>query len=82
MRQKMINLCPRTFEQASKMENFSQWVRMKLLDEYYKVGVESEYLFRCGCCTLQLVKETRHAPNCPSCTWKMTFVHSELVGTE
>ena len=31
MRQKMINLCPTTYEIARKMPNFSEWVRRKLL---------------------------------------------------
>tara|TARA_R100000655_G_scaffold7085_1_gene19529 strand:- start:423 stop:596 length:174 start_codon:yes stop_codon:yes gene_type:complete len=31
MRQKMINLCPTTYEMSQKMPNFSAWVRRKLM---------------------------------------------------
>jgi len=31
MRHKMVNLCPTTFEIASKMDNFSAWIRIQLL---------------------------------------------------
>jgi len=78
----MINLCPTTFEIASKMPNFSEWVRKELAKLGKDSFIDEEYLFRCGCCTAQLVKANRHAPSCPNCAWKMTFVHSELVGTE
>jgi len=37
MRQKLITLCPNTFEIAQKMPNFSRWVRQQLLE-----SVESE----------------------------------------
>ena len=30
MRQKMITLCPTTWEMASKMKNFSAWIRLQL----------------------------------------------------
>ena len=38
MRQKMITLCPTTWEYASKMKNFSGWVR-KQLEEHAKAEV-------------------------------------------
>ena len=31
MRHKMVNLCPTTFEIASRMDNFSAWIRIQLL---------------------------------------------------
>lgn len=31
MRQKMITLCPTTYEIAKKMPNFSSWVRLQLM---------------------------------------------------
>jgi len=37
MRQKLITLCPNTFEIAQKMPNFSKWVREQL-----SASVESE----------------------------------------
>jgi len=36
MRQKLITLCPNSFELAMKKSNFSQWVRTKLLEEVEK----------------------------------------------
>jgi len=33
MRNKMITLCPTSYELAQKMPNFSAWVRMKLLED-------------------------------------------------
>jgi len=33
MRQKLITLCPTSFEEAKKMPNFSAWVRAKLLEK-------------------------------------------------
>jgi len=35
MRQKMITLCPTTFEVAKKMPNFSSWVRLKLMEIHF-----------------------------------------------
>ena len=40
MRQKMINLCPTTYELARKMPNFSAWIRRKILDMHDYVDVE------------------------------------------
>ena len=40
MRQKMINLCPRTYDLAKKMPNFSGWVRRKILELHDYVDVE------------------------------------------
>jgi len=36
MRQKLITLCPNTWELAMKKPNFSQWVREQLLKETRK----------------------------------------------
>jgi hypothetical protein len=33
MRHKMVSLCPTTYEKAQKIENFSKWVRSKLLED-------------------------------------------------
>ena len=33
MRQKMVTLCPTTFELASKKRNFSAWIRRMLSEE-------------------------------------------------
>lgn len=34
MRNKMITLCPTSYELAQKMTNFSGWVRQKLLEDH------------------------------------------------
>ena len=31
MRNKMVTLCPTTYEIASRMDNFSAWIRIQLL---------------------------------------------------
>lgn len=36
MRNKMITLCPTTYELAQKMPNFSSWVRMKLMEMHFQ----------------------------------------------
>jgi len=36
MRQKLITLCPNSWEIASKKPNFSKWVRDKLLNDEYQ----------------------------------------------
>jgi len=36
MRQKLITLCPNSFELAQKMPNFSRWVRRQLLESIEK----------------------------------------------
>jgi len=82
MRQKMINLCPATFETAYQMENFSEWVRMKLKEEALMGNPFAEtYLHLCviGC---QKVTEYKNSPMCPQHRIRMKLVPSKLVGTE
>lgn len=55
MRNKMITLCPTTYEFAQKMPNFSSWVRLKLMEEYVITQNESKYE--------PIVKE-KQCPNC------------------
>jgi ribosomal protein L37AE/L43A len=52
MRHKMINLCPTTFEIASKMKNFSGWVRQELLKQHQEQQEkEDSYTrYRCPSC--------------------------------
>tara|TARA_B110000495_G_C23001708_1_gene591254 strand:- start:1091 stop:1357 length:267 start_codon:yes stop_codon:yes gene_type:complete len=76
MRQKLITLCPNSFELAQKKLNFSEWVRSKLLEEG---GVEEKpietYLMKCPM-GHQMVKKNKHAPLCPQCQFRMTYVPS------
>lgn len=44
----MISLCPTTFEMASKMKNFSGWVRKELLKQH--VEPEPIQRFQCPSC--------------------------------
>jgi len=70
----MINLCPTTFEQASKIANFSEWVRMKIKEE--NIRADSTYLHVCvvGC---QKVTEYERSPMCPKHKIRMTILQSE-----
>ena len=47
MRQKMINLCPTTYDLAKRMPNFSGWVRRKILEmhDYEAVGWRKEIVY-------------------------------------
>jgi hypothetical protein len=36
MRQKLITLCPNSFELAKEKRNFSKWVRLKLINEDFE----------------------------------------------
>ena len=73
MRQKLITLCPNTFELAQKMGNFSEWVRMKLKEE--DLTHKETYLYKCplGC---QKVTEYSNAPMCPKHQTRMKLVPS------
>lgn len=74
MRQKLITLCPNSFELALKKDNFSEWVRKRLLEEADLP--KEEYLFKCKACNLQRVYPTKAVRNCLSCGWKLTLVPS------
>ena len=51
MRQKMITLCPTTWESAAKMRNFSKWIREQL--RYREQGFEIR----------ELIEEIDHLSN-------------------
>jgi len=44
MRQKLITLCPNSFELSKTKGNFSKWVRLKLINEEYE---HEEYIDMC-----------------------------------
>ena len=73
MRQKMINLCPTTFEQASRMANFSEWVRMKIREEHLTASEGHLHLCIKGC---QKVTEFSASPMCPIHKIRMELVPS------
>ena len=59
MRQKLITLCPTTYELASKKSNFSDWVRNKLRSERNKL----EYSDQSGKEALAIIKNTTSISN-------------------
>ena len=63
MRQKLITLCPNSFEIAQKKDNFSAWVRTKLLEEaVVEDGPANNWHYQC-----------------PLCHQLKTFPHQELA---
>ena len=48
MRQKLITLCPTTWELAMKKPNFSEWVRDKLRSERNQTEMKVKYCRYCG----------------------------------
>lgn len=51
MRHKMVSLCPTTYEKAQKIENFSKWVRDRLLEDNAPMEEPVKhfgYCTRCG----------------------------------
>ena len=55
MRHKTITLCPTSYEIAAKMDNFSAWIRSKLMEEQIQNAEEStkaisEYAYYCKKC--------------------------------
>ena len=59
MRQKMITLCPTTFELASKKPNLSNWVRDKLRTERNRLELTDQS----GKDALQIIKNTTSISN-------------------
>jgi len=72
MRQKLINLCLNSFELAAKKENFSHWVRQKLLEE--ADIPKPEHLFKCRACNYERVYPTKAMRPCPTCGFRLTLI--------
>tara|TARA_R110002110_G_C13310836_1_gene705268 strand:- start:744 stop:995 length:252 start_codon:yes stop_codon:yes gene_type:complete len=60
MRQKLITLCPTSFELAGKKANFSAWVRRKLMEEQKIKDYEYVPLYAMYC---KPCNEQFHHPN-------------------
>jgi len=75
MRQKLITLCPTTFEIAQKMPNFSAWVRGKLFEESKQPLDESQILFKykCPVCKIEQLDVIRRPRECLKCKYAMEF---------
>jgi hypothetical protein len=72
MRNKMVTLCPTTYEKAQNMDNFSRWVREKLLEDSGPMEEVRKYFARCNRCETQFSSYNRkRVPSpgfCPVCT--------------
>ena len=53
MRHKMVSLCPTTYEKAQKIDNFSKWVRAKLLEDAAPMEDVYKYFALCHRCGTQ-----------------------------
>ena len=75
MRQKLITLCPNSFEIAQKKPNFSAWVRKKLLEEGEKVTDDPIFhLYQCPLCKTKHEQEQRFATTCVFCKYPMKYL--------
>ena len=81
MRNKMITLCPTTYEIAQKMPNFSAWVRIQLrhIDRHTSNEPKYEYSYKCPVCKSVETSPNRHARTCGKCVYIMDFVREEKV---
>jgi len=70
----LITLCPNSFELALKKDNFSEWVRKRLLEEADQPT--PQHLFKCRACNYERVYPTKAIRNCPTCGFRLSFVPS------
>jgi len=78
MRQKLITLCPNSFELAQKKPNFSAWVRKKLLEEVQTVTEDPIFhKYKCPLCKMMVESEQRYARQCAFCNYPMQYIHQE-----
>ena len=73
-RHKMVNLCPTSFEIASKMPNFSKWIRRKLLEEDQRNSYSIKYMMWCPDhdeCQRLYDNVPRFTPYCTTCNLQM-----------
>jgi hypothetical protein len=81
MRQKMITLCPTTWEKAAKMKNFSGWVRSKIKEEMQSDAIAKqnapEFWAYCAPCDLSATGKNKYMLEykyCPKCHSAMEFM--------
>jgi hypothetical protein len=75
MRQKLITLCPTSFELAGRKANFSAWVRRKLLEEVKPSEVEyGAYCERCDITFARIYKSSMLNYNCDKCSNMTTYL--------
>ena len=75
MRQKLITLCPNSFELALKIDNFSAWVRNKLLEEGSMADKSKyRYEYKCPVCKGTTFRDARYANKCVPCNYPNDYV--------
>ena len=83
MRQKMITLCPTTYEMASNMSNFSAWIRQELMKKQAtqhkaKPEITEKYGAYCHRCDLTMLNTDpdmlKGGLPCKECGKKTIFV--------
>lgn len=75
MRNKMITLCPTTYETAKKIPNFSAWVRNRLRDlEDYTPEKAIVYHYKCPLCKVNFKNSNRHARKCITCDYPLKYL--------
>ena len=70
----MVNLCPTTYEIASKMQNFSKYVREQLLKQDVNNKSNVKYRVICSDCPdfyHEVDKEPTFMPHCIMCNKEM-----------
>ena len=74
MRQKLITLCPNTWDLAAKKTNFSEWVRNQLRSERNKMALGTKWCYACD-----TTQRTNHE-NCTNkkCKEYMTVILEDL----
>ena len=73
MRQKLITLCPNSFEIAQKKPNFSAWVRKKLLEEKPDFEIITHYVYKCPLCKVIDSWTSRIARKCAKCDYPLKY---------
>lgn len=68
----MVSLCPTSYEKAQKIDNFSKWVREKLLEESHNAPKPKRYHALCQDCGTQWASHNRSRipNNCGKCLHK------------
>ena len=77
MRQKLITLCPTSFELAGKKANFSAWVRRKLMEERKTVTIKKQmygsYCIKCDITYQNSIAFMMENHYCKKCNTRCRF---------
>lgn len=81
MRQKMITLCPTSYEIAQGMTNFSSWVRKQLLNMQINQGNQLQKQFICSDCGTTLTTRGHDLHDVPHATRRLgEFMREDCHG--